>query len=914
MRRGESSIQTIYSYLVKGEWERVIQLCQQEIALNPNVAELYLYLAKAYVQQGDVATAIETYQKTLGTTVNQAEVYAELGLLHSRQKNLEQAVWHYQQALALKPNWAELQYNLAVVFHQLNDWNRAIIAYNQAIELKPDYGAAYFNLGVLYDRKGEWEIAIASYEQVIAVQPNFVRAYSNLGSTYAKQQEYDRAIEIFKQGIKLDPTWATLHNNLGQVYLLNNLPGMAITSFETAITIDPKMALAHHNLGKLWQQQGNYPQAIACYRRVIDLEPSNILAYSHCSDAEQKLGNLPAVLDLWRKIIAIQPDFITAYCERILAVEPEDLLEVAKRSCARFLQALQEGKDEVACHHLAQTYHQMGDVLFEFRGVNQAETYYQKALQLQPQKAELYLKLGNCLAKQHRLDGAIGVYQAGLGIEPENLQICFQLGKILERIQETEGAIDCYEAVLDRDIQNGDRWENLPRLFANEDNLPLLPDRIYHYTQDWARDCQLEDFSYIQIAWSDLPIAANNIVGTRKPEAIQVRPLGQTAYKDCGGVNCNSCTIELKQYFKPLQIGENAYQCSLDRPAPIQTRLPFVVTIPQGISWIAPHKNSWSICDAIAIMTPDRFLLGDLSRYYPWMLPACPYQERNEHSIFELEALPPLEKIEGKVAILSSLAGHVYYHWMFDILPRIELIKRSEINLEDIDCFVVNSRSKTYQQETLDILGIPSHKILESDLHSHIQADEAVVPSFPGYMDWIPPSTIDFLRHTFLPEAQFFTGNPCKKLYISRAKAKNRQIINEAEVSDLLTKRGFKTVFLEEMSVLEQVAIFNRAEIVVAPHGSGLTNIVFCSPDTKIVEIFSPNYQRTDYWMLSQYLQLQHYYLLGKNFECLPLRNLMYQNSLTEDILVDITSLELVLNHIDKITTQTKSGNKAAKE
>ncbi|MCC0175415.1 tetratricopeptide repeat protein [Waterburya agarophytonicola K14] len=898
MSRGASSIKSVKSHLVKGEWEQVIKICQQEISLDPSAVDFYLYLAKAYVGQGNINAAISSYQKTLGTTIEQSEVYAELGLLWSKQKKLDRAVWHYQQALALRPDWAELQYNLGVVLHQSNDWNAAIIAYNQAIEIKPDYGAAYFNLGVLYDQKGELEIAIASYEQVIVVQPNFVRAYSNLGSTYARQKEYDLAIAIFQKGIHLDPTWATLHNNLGQVYWLNNEPGLAISSFENAIVLEPKMALAHHNLGKLWQQQGNYPQAIECYRRVIALEPANILAYSHCSDAEQKLGNLPAVLDLWRKIIKIQPDFVTVYCQRLLASEPDDLLAIAKKSCARFLQALLDEKDKIAYHYLGQTYEEMGDVLFEFRGLTQAEIYYQKALQLHPEKADLYLKLGNCLAKQQRWDGAIAIYQTGLNLQPKYPQICFQLGKILEQTQDAEQAIDCYESVLNQKMQNPQQWENLPRLFAREHNLSLLPEQVYHHTQDWVRDCQLEDFDYVQIVWSDVSPPINTIRGIRQPEALNILPPGKTAYSDCGGVNCNSCMTKLMEHFKPLQIGKNAYQCSLEQPAPIQSRLPFVVTIPQGRSWIAPQKNSWIICDALAVITPDNYLLGDLSRYYPWFLPECPYQERNEHSIFELESIPPVEKIDGKVALLSGLAGHVYYHWMFDILPRIELIQRSQIELKDIDCFVVNSLSKPYQKETLELLNIPSYKILESDRHCHIQAEELIVPSFPGYMDWIPPGTMEFLRQTFIPLVNLTEINIGKKIYISRAKSKNRQIINESEVDRLLTERGFETVFLEEMSVLEQVAIFVNAEVIVAPHGSGLTNLVFCSPHTQVVELFSPNYQRTDYWTISQHLQLQHYYLVGENFECLPLRNLMYQNSLTEDILVNIASLELILERI----------------
>jgi len=900
MIRGESSIKNIKSHLAQGEWQQVIDICQQAInssddTTDPEAVDCYTYIARAYAQQGKLTLAIDAYQKILSISSKKAEVYAELGLLHSKQQSPREAAWHYKRALELKPKWPELQYNLGVILHQLGNWQEAIAIYNQALKIKPDYAAAYFNLGVLYDQKGELENAIAAYQQVIALQSNLVRAYSNLGSTFARQKKYTQAIAAFKQGIALNPTWATLHNNLGQVYWFDRQLGQALKCFETAIVLDPAMSLAHHNLGRLWQQQGNYSQAAKCFQAVIKLEPDNILAYNNYADTQQRLGNLSSTLDCWRKIIQLESDFVTVYCQRKLASNPQDLLEIAKLACAKFLQALQQEKIIEAHDYLWRTYGYMGDVLFEFGGMRQAEIYYQRALQIEPKDPEICLKLGNCLARQNRLDAAVAIYHLGLFLQPNHPQICFQLGKILERTEETEEAINLYETVLNQDIEQVPDWSTLPKLFPSEDNLSSLPTKIYHHTQDWVRDCRLKDFNYVQIAWSPEQSATVQIKSARQSEIIKINP-GESSNPDCGGVNCHKCMGKLIQHFKPIQIGQNAYKCSLDQAESIQARLPFVATIPEGRAWIAPQKNSWVICNGLAVITPDNYILGDLSRDYPWFLPGCPYQERAEHIVFEQETIAPVEEIAGKVVLLSSLAGHVYYHWMFDILPRLELLRRSGIKLKEIDWFVVNSLSKPFQSETLSLLGINPNKIIESDRHSHIQATELIVPSFPGYLDWVPPGTIKFLRQTFLPQVSLAKTNR-QKIYVSRARAKNRQLINEQEVNDLLTKSGFITVFLEEMSVLEQVAIFVNAEIVVSPHGSGLTNLVFCSPKTKVVELFSPNYLRTDYWMISQQLKLQHYYLVGQNFNCPSLRNLMYQNALTEDILVNIDSLKLILQH-----------------
>ncbi|MGL5836286.1 MAG: tetratricopeptide repeat protein [Waterburya sp.] len=903
MIKGESPFKKIEFHLERGEWDQVINICQEAIASDPDGVDFYPYLARAYAQQNQFAPAISAYRKALGTKANQAEIYAELGLLHSKQQDSQQAIWHYQQALKLRPDWAELQYNLAVVLHQVGSWQEAIAAYNQTIQLNPNYEAAYFNLGVLYDQKGELDKAISAYQQVITLEPDLLRAYSNLGSTYARQQEYAQAIAVFRQGIALDPTWVTLHNNLGQVYWLNSQPELALTSFETVISLEPKMALAHNNLGRLWQQQGDYGRAAECFQRVIQLEPTNVLAHSNYAEVQQRMGNLSLTLEAWQKIIKLEPDFVDAYYQGKLNNSPEDLLEIAKLACARLLQALKLGQSEEAYHHLWRTYSYMGDVMFEFGGIKQAQTYYQRALQLQPEDRELHLKLGNCLARQQRLEAAVMVYHQGLALQPNQPQICFQLGKVLEKTQQAEQAINYYEQILNLEIQQTD-WKPLPKLFPTEDNLPSLPTKIYYHTQDWVRDCRLKDFDYTQILWSQEPVSQQKSQTIRQPESIKINP-GDTSYPDCGGVNCHKCMKKLIDHFQPVQLSQNAYRCSLEPGNKIEAGLPFVVKIPDGRAWVAPQKNSWVICHALAVITPDNYLLGDLSRDYPWFLPGCPYQERAEHSIFEQENIAPVETITGKVALLSGLAGHVYYHWMFDVLPRLELIRRSGVKLKEIDWFIVNSLSKPYQQETLNLLGIPQDKIIESDRRSHIQASELIVPSFPGYLDWVPEGTIKFLRQTFLPQTEQ-TPNSSNNLdnqdhhpllYVSRAKAKNRQLVNESEVSQLLAASGFVTVFLEEMSFLEQIAIFANAKIIVSPHGSGLTNLVFCSPNTKIVELFSPNYIRTDYWMISQQLSLQHYYIVGKNFSCPSLRNLMYQNALTEDILVSINALKLVLQH-----------------
>jgi len=66
-----------------------------------------------------------------------------------------------------------------------------------------------------------------------------------------------------------------------------------------------------------------------------------------------------------------------------------------------------------------------------------------------------------------------------------------------------------------------------------------------------------------------------------------------------------------------------------------------------------------------------------------------------------------------------------------------------------------------------------------------------------------------------------------------------RSIINENEVKDFLKKQGFEFLTLSKHHFNQQVEIFNQAECVVGLHGAGFANIVFCEPNTKVLELQS---------------------------------------------------------------------------
>jgi capsular polysaccharide biosynthesis protein len=210
--------------------------------------------------------------------------------------------------------------------------------------------------------------------------------------------------------------------------------------------------------------------------------------------------------------------------------------------------------------------------------------------------------------------------------------------------------------------------------------------------------------------------------------------------------------------------------------------------------------------------------------------------------------------------VLCVPAGEKYFHWMMDVLPRLELIERAGHILDSIDWFVCNPLLYDYQFESLDLLGIPKEKFISLDSRSHFEFTELLVPSLAGTSGNMLRSNIDFIRSLWTPS----THKADRKLFISRSDAKYRHLINEQEGYQKLRQHGYEYTTLTGTSVMDQSKLFSAASEIVACHGAGLTNLAFCQSGTRVLELFAPQYVNPCYYSLSHWRDIQYAYLIGE--------------------------------------------------
>ncbi|MCM2372209.1 glycosyltransferase family 61 protein [Aporhodopirellula aestuarii] len=203
--------------------------------------------------------------------------------------------------------------------------------------------------------------------------------------------------------------------------------------------------------------------------------------------------------------------------------------------------------------------------------------------------------------------------------------------------------------------------------------------------------------------------------------------------------------------------------------------------------------------------------------------------------------------ISGRVVVLNKVAAHNYFHWLSEVLPRIELVRRAD--LLDADAYLIDCH-KSFQQQSLDMLGIPREKIIEPHEGLLIRAENLIVPSF--YSATARQHLGPLMKSALGLIDADQTTTATRRIYVSRRHSKNRNLANEREVSKLLEGFDFETHFLEQYSIEKQIRLFHDAQIVVGLHGAGLTNMIFARPPLHVIEIRPNRCDRTCFAELSE--------------------------------------------------------------
>lgn len=104
------------------------------------------------------------------------------------------------------------------------------------------------------------------------------------------------------------------------------------------------------------------------------------------------------------------------------------------------------------------------------------------------------------------------------------------------------------------------------------------------------------------------------------------------------------------------------------------------------------------------------------------------------------------------------------------------------------------------------------------------------------------------------------------RLFINRKNSTGRTINNFNELEPILLINNFIILYLEDISIEEQIDYFSCANIIIGIHGAGLTNMIFSYKNNpQVIEITAADFIPTHYYWLCNKFSYKYNLFLGSN-------------------------------------------------
>jgi capsular polysaccharide biosynthesis protein len=297
---------------------------------------------------------------------------------------------------------------------------------------------------------------------------------------------------------------------------------------------------------------------------------------------------------------------------------------------------------------------------------------------------------------------------------------------------------------------------------------------------------------------------------------------------------------EIIQRKSPIRYGQRA----IDLTRRLDTEIP-----PLGVASLKKGKligpQGWAI-------SAEGYFLAEASWY-----------GRHVQEVMMPRYMMPPRRLKGVcLSLASDFSVKNYGHFLLDCLGRFGLFLAAGFKLSDVDYIYCPKPFGKTATKVMTDLGIPLSKCIWSDDVAAVSADIILAPSFPGTRRNYPRWLAEFLQRPYRPAPP----RSDRRLYIPRQGTRN--VANQARIIPILEKYGFEIYDYTKYS--DEPSYFSTADMIIGAHGAGLTNIVFCQENTKVLELIPSDHVHPYFFTLAESARLDYAYLVGDSLGTRP--------------------------------------------
>jgi tetratricopeptide (TPR) repeat protein len=324
----------------------------------------------------------------------------------------------YEKLAKLEPGIAEVHATLAAIDFKLRDYERAVGEVQTAKRLKPSLPKLDSLLGMAQAELGQFAEALPGLEKGFkqSADAEVKRMCGlELERAYTGLKRDSKAVEVAMELNRLYPDDPEILYQTGKIY-----GNFAFLTMLKLAQVAPSSVWRHQAAAEADESQGSYDQAILEYRAVLTLEPAR-------SGIHYRIGRT-LMARFWQRHSPDDPPAAEKEFEQELQIDPAN----------------------------ANSAYELGEMRRKARQFDEAQQYFEQALQHYPDFPEAQLGLAAVLQAKRLPDQALTHAQRAVAIDPENEVGWYRLAQIqkaLGKNAEQEKALAEYRRLHDRSSQ-----------------------------------------------------------------------------------------------------------------------------------------------------------------------------------------------------------------------------------------------------------------------------------------------------------------------------------------------------------------------------------------------------------------------------------------------------------------------------
>jgi tetratricopeptide (TPR) repeat protein len=526
-----------------GALEQAIAEYEKLVELQPRSVEDRMVLGQLYMMKHQQAKAEQQFQTARSIEPESEEVILNLARVYAENNNLEQAA-KIIESVPQDDRTPRMEFTLGATYDQLKRSKDAIAAYKRARDLQPGDPQTLSALAQALLSDNQLNEALEQYKEVVAANPDDTDALVSIADIERRQGKYDDALATVRKARKQEPDNLQAGYNEG---LLLDVLGR----YDEAAAVFEKMVdqTSHANgaytdsektnrgiflerLAAVYHEQNKVDQAAATYQKMIDMGGDTaIRGYQGQIDAFRESRMYDKAVEAARAAVAANPknrDLKLALADVLVDANKGDealatahaLLNNSADDRAVWLEItqinirLKRWKDaEEAVSKLDALATKKEDRLnvFFLRGeladrqkhMEQAESYFKQALDLDPGNALTLNYLGYMLAdKGIRLPEALKYIRKAVELDPTNGAFLDSLGWAYFKLGEYELAEENLRQAVDRSQSDPTVHDHLGDLYEKTGRVRLAAAQwelsLAGYAKSSAVDIEPGDVAKVQ--------------------------------------------------------------------------------------------------------------------------------------------------------------------------------------------------------------------------------------------------------------------------------------------------------------------------------------------------------------------------------------------------------------------------------